>query len=210
MSAARLSSSSVVIALVSSAIFLAGCLYMAGHLLQERARLDVASQTAAAQRSAKWEAVLAGKIEPSELSALGETVAKSASFENKPSSDINTLAGWIILLLMALAAMTSLWIGLYLNRRMSAMRQTAEQIIETGNLSQRLPVDSRWDDLSRINIILNGVFERLENHVNAVESLSNNLAHDLRLPMSRLKARLEALPEAQWREELLSDVDELL
>lgn len=168
----QLRSSSVVIALISSAIFLAGCLYMAWLLTQQELAADQTTQ--------------------------------------QMSRDTSILIGWVILFLMAIAAAASLWIGLHLNRRMMSMRETAERIIETGNLSQRLPVDSRWDDLSRINLVLNGLFERLDTHINAVEALSNNLAHDLRLPMSRLKARLEALPETQWRGELLAEVDELL
>lgn len=206
----RLRSSSVIIALASAAIFLAGCLYMAAYLPQRQAQLDEAAQQAAAQSTLAWQALLDGKLSDAEIESLVIEVEQLPFSASKGTTSADIFAGWIILFCMAVAAIASLWIGLHLDQRMSAMRRTAEEIIETGNLSRRLPVDSRWDDLSRINSVLNGLFERLQSHISAVEALSNNLAHDLRMPMSRLKARLEALPESSERGDLLADVDELL
>ena len=94
----------------------------------------------------------------------------------------------------------------------------ASQQIMAGDLSRRVPVNGSGDELDRLAASLNAMLDRIENLMTAVRQVSNNIAHDLRTPLNRLRARAEvtlmseAEPEA-YREALertLQDADALL
>ena len=55
----------------------------------------------------------------------------------------------------------------------------------------RLPVDGSGDDLDRLCIIVNRVLDRLEAGIEALRSAGENIAHDLRTPLTALRVRLE-------------------
>jgi signal transduction histidine kinase len=101
--------------------------------------------------------------------------------------------------------------------RIEAMRATSDTIM-AGDLSQRVPVTGAGDELDRLGHSLNGMLERIEQLMTAMREVSDNVAHDLRTPLSRLRARLESgLREASGggvpRETVarsIEDTDELI
>jgi signal transduction histidine kinase len=102
-------------------------------------------------------------------------------------------------------------------RRIDAMGAASQQIM-AGDLSRRVPVNGSGDELDRLAASLNAMLDRIENLMTAVRQVSDNIAHDLRTPLNRLRARAEvtlmseAEPEA-YREALertLQDADALL
>jgi signal transduction histidine kinase len=127
------------------------------------------------------------------------------------------------ILLWGLAAIAALGLGggLLASRgilgRIEAMRATSETIM-AGDLSQRVPVTGGGDELDRLGQSLNGMLERIEQLMTAMREVSDNVAHDLRTPLSRLRARLESgLREAKGggvpRETVaksIEDTDELI
>jgi signal transduction histidine kinase len=76
-----------------------------------------------------------------------------------------------------------------------AISRTAEAIIE-GDLTQRIPLQGTKDDLDRLAETLNRMLDRTNKLLESVRQASNNIAHDLRTPLSRLGQRLE---EARMR-----------
>jgi len=81
--------------------------------------------------------------------------------------------------------------------RIEGMRGTAESIM-SGDLSRRVPVSGSADELDRLAGSLNGMLERIEQLMTGMREVSDNIAHDLRTPLSRLRTRLEsALREAK-------------
>jgi signal transduction histidine kinase len=81
--------------------------------------------------------------------------------------------------------------------RIEGMRATAETIM-AGDLAQRLPVTGAADEFDRLAGSLNGMLERIEQLMTGMREVSDNIAHDLRTPLSRLRTRLEsALREAK-------------
>ena len=81
--------------------------------------------------------------------------------------------------------------------RIEGMRATAETIM-AGDLSRRVPVTGSADELDRLAGSLNGMLERIEQLMTGMREVSDNVAHDLRTPLSRLRTRLEsALREAK-------------
>jgi signal transduction histidine kinase len=67
----------------------------------------------------------------------------------------------------------------------------AIQRIVNGDLSERLPTHGRTDDLDRLVIVINGMLGELERLMQEVKGVCDNIAHDLRTPLTRLLAGLE-------------------
>ncbi len=118
--------------------------------------------------------------------------------------------GWLMIAILVLISGLSMWIGYYVVNRINRIANTANNIITTGNLSERLPVDSSWDDLSKLSVALNRVLDELENLVNGIKSVSENIAHDLRTPLAVLRGDIEGVTDATRRAALLNEVDKIL
>lgn len=93
---------------------------------------------------------------------------------------------------------------------------TARQIINTGDLSRRVEIGSRWDDLSNMAAVLNMLLDRIEELMQGVREVSDNIAHDLRTPLTRMRNQIETLQkegEEKKKKEyatLLEEADHLL
>jgi len=122
--------------------------------------------------------------------------------------------------LMMLVILTSFMISTFVVSRTNRIAHTAKQIMDTGNLSERIVIDSRWDDLSNMSRVLNAFLARLEELMDGVQRVSDNIAHDLRTPLTRMRNSIETLRKrAQVKEDaelgaacdgLLAEADHLL
>ena len=83
-----------------------------------------------------------------------------------------------------------LWIGTGMLRRIDSVSRTATEIM-SGDLSQRLNVTSRYDEFDEIATKLNQMLNRIEDLMKSMQQVTNNVAHDLRSPLTRLRNRLE-------------------
>lgn len=121
---------------------------------------------------------------------------------------------WLIMALMLVVVLVSFGISHFVVSRINRIASIAQNIVETGDLSQRLSIDSRWDDLSNLSVVLNGFLTKIEELMLGVREISNNIAHDLRTPLSGLRSDIEALKTCPVNDEiidtLLSDVDHIL
>jgi signal transduction histidine kinase len=115
----------------------------------------------------------------------------------------------------ALALGAGLLVSSRVARRVEAITQTGREIME-GDLSQRVPTNGSGDDFDQLAANLNRMLERIEGLMAAVRQVSDNIAHDLRTPLTRLRTRLELAQAAdprQAREEVdqaVADAEELL
>lgn len=82
------------------------------------------------------------------------------------------------------------WIGTSVLRRIDSVNRTASEIM-SGDLSQRLSVTSRNDEIDEIATKLNQMLNRIEDLMKSMQQVTNNVAHDLRSPLTRLRNRLE-------------------
>jgi signal transduction histidine kinase len=118
--------------------------------------------------------------------------------------------GWaMIFILLAICAL-SFGVAYYVTSRFTRIAETTERIIATGNLGERLLIDSNWDDLSKLSHILNRLLEELEARVDGIQTVTDSIAHDLRTPLTRLRASVTNLVSAPSREVLLVEIDGLL
>ena len=117
---------------------------------------------------------------------------------------------WIIVVLLCTLSVLSFAIAVYVVNRINRMSQTADKIIKTGNLQERLEIDSNWDDLSSLSFVFNQMPDTIESSVNNIKSVTDSIAHDLRTPLSRLRNTLEKIEDTQLREDTTQEADNLL
>lgn len=124
----------------------------------------------------------------------------------------------IILMLVVIGA--SFFISVFVVNRINTIARTARDIMDTGDLSQRIVIDAKWDDLSYLAVTLNALLDRIEQLMQGIREVSDNIAHDLRTPLTRLRGRLESLHEdprlqkepdiAKTAEQMVEEADHLL
>jgi signal transduction histidine kinase len=121
----------------------------------------------------------------------------------------------VVIFLLAMAGSTIM--GYDTLRRIDAVSRTANRIV-AGDLSSRLPVGKREDEFDQLGREVNAMLARIEQLMAGMRQVADNVAHDLRRPLSRLRNRLEvtlleARSEEEYRgtlEQTIADADELL
>ena len=116
------------------------------------------------------------------------------------------LLGCAITVLLS-AALGGLMIRRALLGRMQGISDTTASIIE-GKLSHRLVAPRDGDELAQLTQTVNRMLDQIEHLVTGVQDVSNAIAHDLRTPLSELRARLEELSVARpASEETFAEID---
>lgn len=110
---------------------------------------------------------------------------------------------------MALTALLlTLFLGRRAVRRLDRVTATTSKVV-AGDLSQRLPETGGGDEFDRLAHALNGVLERVDMLNSGVRAVSDNIAHDLRTPLTRLRNRADALTrskDADEQQEVAADI----
>lgn len=68
----------------------------------------------------------------------------------------------------------------------------AARTIMAGDLAQRIPVTDSGDEIDAVAGNLNHMLDRIEQLMNGLREVSDNIAHDLKTPLNRLRNRAEA------------------
>lgn len=120
----------------------------------------------------------------------------------------------LIMIFMLMVVLISFFISTFVVTRINKIANTAKEIINTGDLSRRIKVDSNWDDLSYLAKTLNNFLARIESLMQAIRDVSDNIAHDLRTPVTHLKGDLEGLKNKKLSgkdiDKLISEADNIL
>lgn len=112
-------------------------------------------------------------------------------------------------LLMALVAMTGgIVFGVLAQRRITRMEQGLDQIA-SGDLTVRLAPKRPYDDLDHLALRIDHTTTQIDMLMTQAKSLSVSIAHDLRLPLARLRAGLEQAPQTDAVHAALEETDKL-
>jgi len=119
---------------------------------------------------------------------------------------------WSIALLAALGIGAGLAVSRSVLRRIEAINEASRGIMG-GDLSKRLPLVGTGDELDRLSENLNAMLARIEELIVALREVSDNIAHDLKTPLNRLRNRAEAAlrnPDgaASYRDGLVKTIEE--
>ena len=97
-------------------------------------------------------------------------------------------SGGLVVLLLGMTG--SLIIGAGALGRIDAVARAIERIV-SGDLSQRLPSGGTGGDLDRLIQVVNRMLDEIERLMHEVKGVTEDIAHDLRTPLTRLLAGLE-------------------
>jgi signal transduction histidine kinase len=123
-------------------------------------------------------------------------------------SRITDTLAWAALLTLALGIVGGLFMTRNMLRRVEAVNRTSARIIH-GDMSQRVPLTGSGDEFDQLAGNLNAMLDQIERLMAGMRQVTDNIAHDLRTPLARLRARLEVTllerPDAQRYAEALRD-----
>jgi len=98
--------------------------------------------------------------------------------------------GWTFGATLIVALGGGLLLSLGFLRQVDAVSRTAEAIID-GDLTRRVPLRGVDDDFDRLAMTLNRMLDRIGALMDSLRQVSNDIAHDMRTPLARLRQRLE-------------------
>lgn len=117
-------------------------------------------------------------------------VGRDIEDQRQFAATIRNVALWSV----GLLALVGIGAGLLISRSVLARIEAingAARTIMTGDLSSRIPVAGSGDELDRLSASLNDMLGRIEELMGALREVSNNIAHDLRTPLNRLRNHAE-------------------
>jgi len=99
-------------------------------------------------------------------------------------------ARWSVAVVVVLGLVGGFFVTRRVLKRIDAMTGTARTIMQ-GDLTGRLPIAGTGDELDRLADSLNTMLERIEALMHGLKEVSDNIAHDLKTPLTRLRNRAE-------------------
>jgi signal transduction histidine kinase len=141
---------------------------------------------------------------------IGRNVASQRSFQRVIASAMF----WGLGLTVGLAVLGGLVMSRSIARRLERINRTAREVM-AGDLDRRVPSRGGNDEFDRLADNLNAMLDQIQYLMESVRQVSDNIAHDLRTPLTRLRWRLERLaagddPEGDLLEHAIRDADGLL
>ncbi len=123
-----------------------------------------------------------------------------------------TPARWSVVVIVLLGIAGGVFVTRRVMKRIDSMTATSEQIMH-GDFGGRLAVTGSGDEFDRLANSLNAMLGRIENLMGGLKHVSDNIAHDLKTPLTRLRNRAEEAlranhTEAELRRALESTIEE--
>jgi signal transduction histidine kinase len=103
---------------------------------------------------------------------------------------INTALALVISLIFVLAGTASVSVTRRTVGRIESINATSRAIMQSG-LGKRIPIHGTRDEWDQLAENLNSMLERIEALMGEVKQVTDNVAHDLRTPLTRIRGRLE-------------------
>ena len=117
-------------------------------------------------------------------------VGKEIDDLNEFAEEIKTAFMWVGALIFVLAGMASVLITRRTVGRIEAINSTSRAIMQSG-LDKRIPLRGTHDEWDQVAESLNLMLDRIETLMGEVIQVTDNVAHDLRTPLTRMRGRLE-------------------
>jgi signal transduction histidine kinase len=103
---------------------------------------------------------------------------------------ISNAGRWSFALVVVLGLAGGFFVSRRVLKRIDAMTDTANTIM-AGDLGGRLPIAGTGDELDRLADNVNAMLERIEALMRGLKEVTDNIAHDLKTPLTRMRNRCE-------------------
>jgi signal transduction histidine kinase len=100
------------------------------------------------------------------------------------------VAGWGLAAAFVLALVGGLATSARILRRIEAITAASGEIVQ-GNLAHRIALRGTGDEFDQLSTNLNEMLDRIQMLMEGLRQMSNDIAHDLRTPLTRLRQHLE-------------------
>lgn len=119
----------------------------------------------------------------------------------------------VIVPLVALSFLGGLFTSFRSLRPIHSLTQAARSIIQTGRTHTRIPSKGTGDELDELILVFNQMLERIDTLIRGMREALDNVAHDLRTPLTRLRGGAEmalrsARDEEAYRSALADAIEE--
>jgi len=120
-------------------------------------------------------------------------------------------------IMVLLGILTWVFVGRRALRRIDSLSQSSRRIM-AGDLQERLPLSGSGDEFDRLSANLNQLLGRISKLDEGLKQVSDNIAHDLKTPLTRLRNKAEHTlsadaPKASYQkamEEIIGESDTLI
>jgi signal transduction histidine kinase len=117
-------------------------------------------------------------------------VGRDVQQVNAMESTIRTTLLWALAITGFFGVVGGVWISRNVIRRLDLINRTSREIM-SGDLTRRIPVYGNRDELDDLATNLNQMLEQIERLMMGMREVADNIAHDLRTPLNRLRNKLE-------------------
>ena len=157
-----------------------------------------------------------GKLETAELRFNDGTVVqvgKSTEARDDLLARFRAVLG-LVTLSIVLIALSGGWLATQsATSPIRRLSRAVRRIIRTGRTDQRVPVEGTGDALDELTVLFNAMLDKIEGLVSAMRGALDNVSHDLRTPLTRLRGTAELALAGQpdvdrYREALADCVEE--
>jgi signal transduction histidine kinase len=123
-------------------------------------------------------------------------VGKDVDDLDEFAQKIKAAVALCIVLILVLAGVASVSVTRRTVGRIEAINATSRAIMQSG-LGQRIPLRATRDEWDELSANLNSMLDRIEALMGEVKQVTDNVAHDLRTPLARMRGRLEKAYDKQ-------------
>ncbi len=117
-------------------------------------------------------------------------VGRSMKEGERVKSAINRALGWGLALTILLGIVGGYLTSRHLLQRVDAMSRTARKIIG-GDMTSRMRLAEANDEFDQLATSFNDMMDEVEQSVTGMRAVTDNIAHDLRTPLNRLRSRID-------------------
>jgi signal transduction histidine kinase len=117
---------------------------------------------------------------------VGHDLEEGESLRNILSGALITSLTWLVII----GTLGGLFVASRVLNRVDAINANAQSIV-AGDLSGRLPLAGTGDELDRLVQNVNAMLERIAELMAGLKEVTDNIAHDLKTPLTRLRGRAE-------------------
>jgi signal transduction histidine kinase len=111
-----------------------------------------------------------------EVAGIAIIVRRALTLALLPALGLAVVIGWVL--------------SLRAHRRITEVNRRIQRIV-TGDLRERLPIRNSNDPFDQLALSVNRMLGEIETLIHEIAGVGNDIAHDLRTPLTRVRARLE-------------------